>query len=406
MGRPAKATAKANVAALPDTVETMRAFAALAASLSSEPAKLLRRMLRLTAPVAPTERHVLASAKEAAVAPPGTAGLAATFVALAANQASEPATMEPRTSRQTASVGKTAKHAKDTPRANAAVLLGTAGLGVTSAVPAASQDSEHATPTLEAFRPMGSAARTAKHAKDTPRVSVAALLGIAGVGAISAALVARRALGLAPAALGVSRQMVNVVARTGKLARDLRRVNVVLPLDIAERTPRSAALAASPPLAHATAAPEASAPMETAAAKTAKRARALPKESAAVQTATVAVLPTTAPPAARALSACATPVLALSRLTEPAVARMAESAKALRRGIVAAQTATAALRLTTVVPAAKMLSEFAAAVRAPSQLMETAPRMGRLARARPLETAAALPTTAAIRPLIVALGGE
>jgi hypothetical protein len=104
--------------------------------------------------------------------------------------------------------------------------------------------------------------------------------------------------------------------------------------------------------------------------------------------------------------AYATPVLALSQLMEHAAAKMVESAKALRREIVAAQTATVARRLIIVVPAARTLSGYAAAVRAPSQLMETAPRTGRPARARPLEIAVVLPITAARRPLIAALGGK
>jgi hypothetical protein len=351
-GRLARAPARANVAALPGTVETIRGSAVLAVSLFSEPTKPLRRMLRLTAPVAPMERHVLASAKAAAVAPPGTAGLAATFVALAANQASEPATMELRTSRQTACVVRTAKRARDLQKVNVAVLLGTAEQDATSAAPAASQGSGLATPTLEASRPTGSAARTARPVQDSPRASV------------------------------------------------------VRPLDIAAKTPPSAARAASPPLAHATAALEASPPTENAAAKTARRARASPRASAAARAATVAVRPTTAPPAVRALLALAILAPAPSQLTERVVARTERLARASLRESAAARAATAELRLVIVVLAARMLSVCAAAVRAPSQLTETAPRTGRLARARPLETAAALPTTAAIRPLIVALGGK
>ena len=50
--------------------------------------------------------------------------------------------------------------------------------------------------------------------------------------------------------------------------------------------------------------------------------------------------------------------------------------------------------------------ERARAAPIPSRPTVLAALTGRLARARPLETAAALPTTAAIRPLIVALGGK
>ena len=352
MKRPARATAKASVAALPDTVETMRVSAVLAASLSSELVSLLRRTARLTAPAVPMAKLVSASVKEAVVALLGTAEPVAIFVALAASQASELVTTEPRISRQTASVAKTARRAKG--------ML---------------------------------------------RESVAAPLGIAEPKAISAAPVASPALGHATGAPEPSRQTVHV-ARTVKLAKDMPRASVVRPLDIAAKTPPSAVQAASPPFVHATAAPEASPPMANAAAKTARRARASPRASAAAQTATVAVLPTIAPLGARALLAYATPVPALSQLMELAVARTVESAKALRRGIVAARTATAALRLTIVVPAARTLSGYAAAVRAPSQRMETAPRTARPARARLLETAAVLPTTAAIRPLVAALGGK
>jgi hypothetical protein len=458
MGRPARATAKANVVALPDTVETMKVSVVLAASLFSELARIRRRTSRPTAPAAPMARHVLASVKEAAVVLPGTAGLAATFVALAASQASELVTMQPRTSRQTASAGRMAKRARDPPRVTVAARLVTVGLGATSAAPAASQASGLVTPTLEPSRPTASVARTARRAKDTPRASVAARQDSAEQETTSATRVASQASGrvtsapepsqqtanvrrmarpvkdslresVAPpqdiagktppfaarvaspplahatAAPGAFRQMANVV-KTARRAKGLQRESAVLPLGIAEQTRPSAALAASPPLVHATPAPEASAPTETAAARTARRARASLRGSAAVQTATVAVPPTTAPLAARALLAYATPVLALSQLMEHAAAKMVESAKALRREIVAAQTATVARRLIIVVPAARTLSGYAAAVRAPSQLMETAPRTGRPARARPLEIAVVLPITAARRPLIAALGGK
>jgi hypothetical protein len=458
MARLVRAPAKVNVAAPPDTVETTRVSAVLAANLSSEIVNHLHRTSRLTAPAALMAKLVLASAKEVAVALLDTAGLAAIFVALAASQASELVTMQLRTSRQTASAGRMAKRARDPPKVNVAARLGTAGLETTSAAPAVSQASGRVTPTLEVSRPTASAARTARRAKDMPRESVAARQDSAEQETTSATQVASQASGRVTAAQGPSQQTANVgrtaravkdspresvarpqdivektlpfavqvaspplarataapeafrlmvhVARTVRLAKDMPRVSVVLPLAIAEQTRPSAALAASPPSAHATAAPEASAPTEIAAARTARRARALLRGSAAVQTATVAVPPTTALLAARARSACATPVPALSQLMEHAAAKMVESAKALRREIVAAQTATAALRLTTVVPDARMHSESAAAVRAPSQRMETALRTGRPARARLLETAAALPITAAIRPLIAALDGK
>jgi hypothetical protein len=405
MGRPARATAKANVVALPDTVETMKVSVVLAASLFSELARIRRRTSRPTAPAAPMARHVLASVKEAAVVLPGTAGLAATFVALAASQASELVTMQPRTSRQTASAGRMAKRAKDTPRASVAARQDSAEQETTSATRVASQASGRVTSAPEPSQQTANVRRMARPVKDSLRESVAPPQDIAGKTPPFAARVASPPLAHATAAPGAFRQMANVV-KTARRAKGLQRESAVLPLGIAEQTRPSAALAASPPLVHATPAPEASAPTETAAARTARRARASLRGSAAVQTATVAVPPTTAPLAARALLAYAIPVLALSQLMEHAAAKMVGSVRALRRGIVAAQTATAALRLTTVVPVARMHSESAAAVRVPSRLMETALRTGRPARARLLETAAALPITAAIRPLIAALDGK
>jgi hypothetical protein len=405
MGRLARDSVKANVAAPPGTVESTKGSAALAASLYSELVNLLRRTSRQTAPVALTARHVLVSVKEAAAALPDTAELGATSAVLAASLVSEPATTEPRTSQRMVSVARTAKHVRDLQRANVAALLGTAGPVAISAAPVVKQASGLATTTREASRQTANAVRMARRAKGMLRVSVAALLDIAEPGAISAALVARRASGLVAAALEAFRLM-DSVARMARLARDSPRVSVVLPLGIAAKTLPSAALAASPPLAYVTAAPEPSPPTESAAAGMARRARASPKEIAAVQTGTVAVLPTTVPPAARGLSAYATPVLARSQLTEHAVARTVGSAKASQRESVAAQTATVALRRATVVPVARMHSASAAAVRAPSQLMEIAPRTGRPVRARAGETAAALPITAARRPLIAALDGK
>lgn len=91
---------------------------------------------------------------------------------------------------------------------------------------------------------------------------------------------------------------------------------------------------------------------------------------------------------------------------ELAAARMGESAKVSPRESAAAQAATVALRLITVVLAARMRLESAVAVRLLSQLMGTARRMVRPAKARPTGTAAALPITAASRLLIAALGGK
>ena len=228
--------------------------------------------------------------------------------------------MELRTSRQTACVVRTAKRARDLQKVNVAVLLGTAGLGATSAAPAASQDSALAIPTLEASRPTASAARTARHAKVTPRVSVAARQASAERETTSATPVVKQASAHATAVLEASRQTANV-ARMARPVQDSPRASVVRHLDIAAKTSPSAAQAASPPLAHATAALEAPPPTENAAAKTARRARASPRASAAARAATVAVRPTTAPPAVRALLALAILAPAPSQPTERVVAR-------------------------------------------------------------------------------------
>lgn len=91
---------------------------------------------------------------------------------------------------------------------------------------------------------------------------------------------------------------------------------------------------------------------------------------------------------------------------ERVVARSVGFAKALLKESAVAQAVTAALRLIIVVPAARVHSESAMAVQTPSRPMGTARRTGRPARARPMETAAALPTTVASRLLIVALDGK
>lgn len=256
MARLARDSARANVVAPRGTVETMTASAVLAASLCLEPVNPRRRTSRPTAPAAQTARHAWVSVKEAAAALRGTAELAATFVALAVSRDSEPVMTAPKMSRQTANAAKMAKPARASPRVNVAVLPGTVGLGTIFATPAASQVSGLATATPGASRQTASAARMAKRAKVMPRVSVAALPASAGLGMISAVPVARRPLGLATAAREASRQMVNV-ARMVRLARDLPRVSVVPPLDIAGKTLPSAARAASLRLALATAAPEA-----------------------------------------------------------------------------------------------------------------------------------------------------
>jgi hypothetical protein len=214
-GRLARASAKANVAAHPDTAETMRASAELAARLSSEPVNLLPRTSRLMAPAAPMARHVLDSAKAAAVALRGTVEPVATFAVPVVSRASEPVTTAPRMFRQTGSVAKMGKRARGLLKVNVAALLGTAGLGAISAAPAASQASVLATPTLEASLQTASAARTAKHAKDTPRASVAALPASAGLGAISAAPVARQPSGLVTVVPELSQPTANV-ARTAR----------------------------------------------------------------------------------------------------------------------------------------------------------------------------------------------
>jgi hypothetical protein len=335
----------------------------------------------------------------------GTAEPAATFVVLAVSQALEVVIVAPEMSRQTASVAITARHAKDLLRANVAVLLGTVELAAISAAPAVRKASGLATATLEASRQTASVAKTARHAKDMPKASVAALQASAELVMISAALVARLASELATADPGASRQMANV-AKMVRPARVMLKVSVAAPLDIAGQTAHSAAQAANPPLAHATAAPEAFRPTETAAARTARRAKASQRVSAAVRVATAARVPTTAPPAARALLAYATAALEQSQLMEPAAARMVESAKASRRESAVAQAATVAIRRATVVPAAKMRSECAVVVRLLFPQTGPALRMEKLARAHRKETAAALPITAASRLIIVVLGGK
>jgi hypothetical protein len=335
----------------------------------------------------------------------GTAEPAAISVVLAVRQALELVIVAPEMSQRTASVARTARRARDLLRVNVAVLLGTVELAAIFAVPVVRQASGLATVTLEAFQQTGSVVRMARHAKDMPKANVAAPQASAEPGTISAALVARLASEPAIADPGASRQMANV-AKTARPVRVMPKVSVAAPLGIAGKTVPSAARAANPPLAHATAAPEAFRPTETAAARTARRAKASQEVSVAVRAATAARVPTTAPPAARALLAYATAALEPSQLMEPAAARMVESAKVSRRESAAAQAATVAVRRATVVPAAKMHSECAVVVRPLFPQTGPALKMGRRARARRKETAAASPIIAESRLIIVVLDGK
>lgn len=289
---------------------------------------------------------------------------------------------------QTANAAKTAKLARAMPKANAAVLQAFVELETIFVAPVARRPSEPVTATLEAFRLMANAAKTAKPVRAIPRANVVQAAGFAAKTVLSAVQAASLPLVSAIVAPEVSAPTESAAVRTAKPVTAILKANAVLHLGFAVKTVASAAQAANLPSALAILALEASQLPASVVARVVRHARATQRANVAVKVAFAAPPLISAPPAARALLANAIPALTLSRRTGSVVARMDASAKAMLMENAAVNRVIVALRLLSVVLVAKMHSVFAIVGQALYQQTCNAPRMARPARALPMVIAA------------------
>lgn len=253
-GRHVRASVRVNAAVPRDSVEPTTVSAVLAVNLCSVLANPLRRILRPTAPAAQMARRASDSVKAAAVVVVAFAAPTATSAVLAVNLASVPVMIAPKMSQRTVNVAKTAKPARDIPKANAAHLVVSVAKEAISAALVVRQPSELVTAILGASRPTANAAKTARPVKATPEANAAHLVDTAAKRVPSATQAVNPPSGLATVALVVSRRTVHV-ARTARPARALLRVNAAPVVDFAAKTVPSVAQGASLPLVFAIAAP-------------------------------------------------------------------------------------------------------------------------------------------------------
>ena len=335
MARPAKGMPEANVAHLVVTAAKAAISVALVVRRPSERATAIPEASRPTVNAAKTAKPAKAMPEANVAQVPGTVGKRVPSATQAANPPSEFATVAPEVFRRTVRVARTARPARAMQEVNVARALGTVGKRVLSVVQAASLPLAFATAAPEASVPTESAAaRTARPARDIPKASAVHLRDSAARTVASAVQVVNLLSVSAILAPEASQPTESAGARMARRARATRRANVAQRMAFVALPLISAPLAARVLLANAMLGPALSRPMEFAVARTDGSAKAMLTENAVANRAFVALRLLSAVLVARMHSACVTAVQAPSQRISNALP-MARPARALPMAIAA-----------------------------------------------------------------------